>query len=184
MTQAVAATPASTGLRGLGIALAGSALLTLSAYTAVPIGPVPMTMQTFVVLLLGLFCGPVVGAGAVLAYVAEAAIGLPVLAGGKTLLTAGPTIGYIIGWLPSVLLAGWMARRGWVRGWRMAATLAVASAVVFVPGLLVLRAFLPDWPTTVAHGLTPFVAGSMVKAALAWAVFAATPARWRARLGG
>src|SRR3712207_7469869 len=73
-------------LRDALIVLVGSALLAAAAWVRVPMWPVPMTMQTFAVLLIGATCGPRLGATAVAAYLAEAALGLPVLAGGTPLV--------------------------------------------------------------------------------------------------
>ena len=74
--------PESGLMRHAFVVLAGSALLAACAWIRVPMWPVPMTMQTFAVLLIGATCGPRLGAAAVAAYLAEAALGLPVLAGG------------------------------------------------------------------------------------------------------
>src|SRR3712207_7674061 len=73
-------------LRDALVVLAGSALLAACAWIRVPMWPVPMTMQTFAALLIGAICGPRLGAAAVAAYLAEAALGVPVLAGGTPLV--------------------------------------------------------------------------------------------------
>src|SRR3954453_12077313 len=84
-------------LRDMLVVLAGSALLTAAAWVRVPMWPVAMTMQTFSVLLIGRTCRPRLGGGGGAAYLAEAALGLPVLAGGKSLVLGGPTFGYLVG---------------------------------------------------------------------------------------
>ena len=93
------------------IAILGSLLLTISAKIKIPFYPVPMTMQTFVVLLLGIALGPKIGLITVCLYLFEGIFGLPVFAGtpekgiGLVYFT-GPTMGYLIGFLVAVYLAG------------------------------------------------------------------------------
>ncbi|MGO4832999.1 biotin transporter BioY, partial [Rhizobiaceae sp. 2RAB30] len=98
----------------------GSLLLALSARISVPFYPVPLTMQTFVVIGLGLALGPWRAAAAVLLYLAQGAAGLPVFAGTPEkgiglAYMMGPTGGYLAGYLPAAMLAGWLAMRGWDR---------------------------------------------------------------------
>jgi len=93
------------------IAVLGTLLLTISAKIKIPFYPVPMTMQTFVVLFLGITLGPKIGLLTVSLYLFEGIFGLPVFAGtpekgiGITYFT-GPTMGYLIGFLVAVYLAG------------------------------------------------------------------------------
>jgi biotin transport system substrate-specific component len=149
------------------LAVGGSLCIALSAKIALPIGPVPMTMQSLAVLMVGAALGPRLGMAAVLAYLAEGASGLPVFAGwaaGPAVL-AGPTAGYLIGFVPAAGAAGWLVRRGWGRGLRMAATLLIGHAILFVPGVAWLATGI-GWSGAVAFGLTPFLAGTLVKTGL------------------
>lgn len=162
--------------------IAGSLLLTLSAKVQVPFYPVPMTMQTLVVIGLGLALGPVRGAAAVLLYLAQGAIGLPVFAGTPEkgiglAYMVGPTGGYLLGYLFAALLAGWLAERGWDRNpfSAMAAAL-LAAAVIYMPGLLWLGSVVGFDKPVLAFGLYPFIPGDIVKAALAAIAF---PAAWK-----
>ncbi|MES0041780.1 biotin transporter BioY [Mesorhizobium sp. M0091] len=161
---------------------AASLLLAISAKVAVPFHPVPITMQTFVVIGLGLALGPARGVAAVSLYLAEGAAGFPVFAGtpekGVGLAyMMGPTGGYLLGFLPAVLLAGWLAVRGWDRNpfSAMAAAL-LAGAVIYLPGLLWLGAVLGFDKPILQFGLYPFILGDVVKAFLAVLVF---PTAWR-----
>ena len=93
------------------IAILGSVLLTISAKVKIPFYPVPMTMQTFVVLFLGIVLGPKIGLLTVSLYLFEGIFGLPVFAGtpekGVGLIYfTGPTMGYLVGFLVTVYLAG------------------------------------------------------------------------------
>ena len=162
--------PESGLRRDVLVVLAGSALLAACAWIRVPMWPVPMTMQTFAVLLIGATCGPRLGAAAVAAYLAEAALGLPVLAGGKPLVLGGPTFGYLVGFLMAAVAVGWAARRGWTRrGWpTLLGALLVGQALVYLPGLAWLHAaWLQDLRATLAAGLFPFLLGDGLKLLLA-----------------
>ncbi|GAA4124464.1 biotin transporter BioY [Aminobacter aganoensis] len=162
--------------------VAGSLLLTLSAKVQVPFYPVPMTMQTLVVIGLGLALGPVRGAAAVALYLAQGALGLPVFAGTPEkgiglAYMMGPTGGYLAGYLPAALLAGWLGQRGWDRNvfTAMAAAL-LAGAVIYLPGLLWLGSVIGFDKPVLAFGLTPFIPGDIMKAVLAAIAF---PAAWK-----
>ena len=93
------------------LAIVGTLLLTISAKIKIPFYPVPMTMQTFVILLLGITLGSKVGLLTVTLYLFEGILGLPVFSGTPEkgigfLYFTGPTMGYLIGFLVSVYLAG------------------------------------------------------------------------------
>lgn len=160
----------------------GSLLLALSARISVPFYPVPLTMQTFVVIGLGLALGPWRAGAAVLLYLAEGAAGVPVFAGTPEkgiglAYMMGPTGGYLAGYLPAAMLAGWLAMRGWDRNPLSAMTAALlAGAVIYVPGLLWLGAVIGFDKPVLAFGLYPFVLGDIVKALLAAVTF---PAAWK-----
>ena len=157
-------------LRDALVVLSGSALLAAAAWVRVPMWPVPMTMQTFAVLLIGASCGPRLGAAVVAAYLAEAALGLPVLAGGKALVLGGPTFGYLVGFLLAAIAVGWAAQRGWTRrGWpTLLGALLLGQALIYLPGLAWLHAaWLHDLRATLAAGLFPFLLGDALKVLLA-----------------
>jgi biotin transport system substrate-specific component len=164
---------ASRPVRALLLALLGSALLTISAKLEVPFYPVPMTMQTLVVLLLGMAYGARLGAATVLLYLAEGAAGLPVFAGTPErgigiAYMLGPTGGYLVGFVLSAAITGWLVERR--RDWP-ALVLAVAAGtiVVFIPGVLWL-AYLIGFEQSIVHGLMPFLWGAVLKGAVAIAL--------------
>ena len=165
--------PARLGsqLYDLGLILTGSVLIALSAQAAVPLpfSPVPVTGQTFAVLLLGAALGRSRGAAAVLAYLAEGAAGLPVFAGGLAgpAVLLGPTGGYLFGFLPAAWICGALAERGWDR--RFLGTLAamtLGDLVIFAVGVPWLARFVGPG-NAIAFGFTPFVAGNLAKIVLA-----------------
>lgn len=181
-----ATTTHRTLLRSLAIALAGSLLLTASAKVSVPFYPVPMTLQTLALLVLGFTLGPRLGALSVIAYLAQGAAGLPVFAdtpakGIGLAYMMGPTGGYLLGFIASAWLAGVFAERGWTRSlWQAIPASIAAQAVVFVPGLLWLGALIGFDKPILALGLYPFVIGGIVKSVLAAAIAVAL-VRHRAR---
>jgi biotin transport system substrate-specific component len=173
---------ANTLAVNLFLIIAGSMLLTVSAKVQVPFYPVPMSMQTFVAIGLGLALGPVRGAAAVLAYLAQGAAGLPVFAGTPPQIAglaylAGPTGGYLVGFVLAAVVAGVLARLGWDRNpvSAMAAAL-LAGAAVYVTGLAWLGSIMGFGEPLLAAGLYPFVPGDIAKALLAAIVF---PAAWK-----
>jgi len=169
-------------LRGMVLAVAGTALLTLAAKIQVPFYPVPMTLQTFAVLALGTAYGWRLGAATLLLYLAEGALGLPVFAGtpekgiGLAYMMGG-TGGYLIGFVLAAAVCGWLAERGWDRNvaWTALAML-IGNAIIYIPGLLWLGGLF-GWDKPILEwGLTPFLLGDAAKLALAAAVL---PLAWK-----
>ncbi len=164
------------------LAVLGTALLTLSAKINIPFYPVPLTMQTFVVLGLGMAYGWRLGGATLLLYLAEGAVGLPVFAGTPEkgiglVYMAGSTGGYLLGFFFAACLCGWLAERGWDR--RVATTalaMLLGNIVIYVPGLLWLGGLF-GWDKPILEwGLIPFVYGDLLKLALA---AAALPFAWK-----
>ncbi len=155
-------------VKGL-MVLAGSAFIALAAQVSVPMIPVPMTLQTLAVLIVGLSFGSRLGALTVAAYLAEGAVGLPVFAGVTSAAAlVGPTAGFLYGFVAMAFLAGLAADRG-VKGLiPTAITGIVVSALLYVPGLL--------WPAVTmgvaaadlwSGWMAPFLIGDAVKAVIA-----------------
>ncbi|GAC1342393.1 MAG: biotin transporter BioY [Acetobacteraceae bacterium] len=163
-------------LRPVLLILVGTVLLTASAKLQVPFWPVPVTMQSLVVLLIGFAYGRTLGAATMLAYLAEGLAGLPVFAGAAAgpAYLAGPTAGYLVGFVLAAFLAGWVAERGWLRS-PIAAALTLTAGHVIIVGLGVLwLATLLGPARAVALGATPFLLGTLVKVGLGAALVAAT----------
>lgn len=169
-------------LRQMSFALGGSLALWLSAKAQIPFYPVPLTMQTFVVLAIGVVAGWRLGAATVALYLAEGALGLPVFAGTPEkgiglAYMLGPTGGYLIGYLLAAAACGWLAERGWGRGIVTTALAMIAgNALIYTFGLLWLGTLLGWDKPILAWGLTPFLLGDLLKIALAAVLF---PAAWR-----
>lgn len=168
--------------RNITLALAGTLLLTLSAKVQIPFYPVPMTMTTLVVLMIGVAYGWRLGGATVLLYLAQGAAGLPVFAGTPEkgiglAYMVGPTAGYLAGFVLAAVVVGWLAERGWDR--RIGSTvlmMLIGNLVLYIPGLLWLG-WLFGWDKPILEwGLTPFLLGDVLKLAMA---AAALPVLWR-----
>lgn len=158
----------SIGLR-LAAVVVGTALLTLSSYIEVPMIPVPMTMQTFAVTLLGALYGWRLGAATVVAWLIEGASGLPVFAGGAGGLPylLGPTAGYLISFPFAAALVGWLVEHGWngTRPLLAFAAMLLGNAVSLLLGAEWLAVFV-GLEKALTLGVAPFVLGGIVKSAL------------------
>ena len=164
------------------LTLAGALLLTLCAKLRIPFWPVPLTMQTLAVLLIGAVYGPRLGVATVLAYLAAGAAGLPVFAGtpekGLGLAyMAGPTGGYLAGFVLAAWACGLLAHRGWDR--RITTTalaMLIGNLLLYAPGLLWLGALFGWDQPILAWGLYPFLIGDLLKLVLATALL---PLAWK-----
>ena len=167
----------SRGLRRtIGIA-AFVAATALSAYVVfpLPLTPVPVTLQPLVVLLAGILLGPVVGASAMVAYIALGMAGVPVFAGGGAGLPwlLGPTGGFLMAFPAAAFVAGWVAGGAGARWYRVALAALLGLVVLYLGGvsqLLVVTG--QDLGSALALGVLPFLAGDRVKVALATMVAA------------
>jgi biotin transport system substrate-specific component len=171
----------SSRARHVALIVAGALLIYLSALVVIPIpgNPVPITGQTFGVLLVGGALGFRRGLAAVLLYVLLGVVGLPFFAEGKGGLTIvlGATGGYLVGFILAGALVGRLAELGWDRHLAGAVgAMAIGNALIYVIGLPWL-AFVThsDATTAVRLGLLPFVVGDVLKLVLAAVVF---PAAW------
>ena len=180
LTLADVAWPRAGALENIVLVVAASLLTAAAAQVAIPLpwSPVPITGQSFAVLLVGATLGARRAFAAQIVYLLEGAAGLPFFAGGSggAAILAGPTGGYLLAFPLAAALTGALAARGWDR--RFATTVAamlLGSAVVFAGGLAWLSRFVPA-DGLLAAGLLPFVPGDLFKAALA---AIALPATWR-----
>lgn len=152
-------------------------ILTVSAKMHVPLWPVPITMQTFAVLVIGATYGARLGALTVLLYLAEGALGLPVFSGTPekgigVAYMVGPAGGYLLGFLIAVAAVGWCANRGHFRT-LAGSTLAIGLGIVavYVPGVIWLSALI-GIEKAIQLGILSFLPGDLLKGTLAVATFA------------
>jgi len=156
-------------LRQAALVLVGTAVLTASSYVSIPMVPVPVSMQTFAVLMVGALYGWRLGGITVLAWLLEAALGMPVLAGGKGGLApfVGPTAGYLFAFPVGAVLMGWLVAHGFdgARPLRAFGAMLLCTTLTLAIGGLWLGAMIgaaKGW----ALGVAPFLLGEVVKSAL------------------
>ena len=151
------------------LTLAGSALIALCAQVSIPFYPVPVTMQTFAVILIGLTYGWRLGGITVALYLIEGSIGLPVFAGGKggMIVMMGPTAGYLYGFFLAAVACGWFTERGFDRSYlKLIGPLLAGNVLLYTSGLIWLGNFI-GWDKPVLElGLYPFIPGDLMKIAL------------------
>jgi biotin transport system substrate-specific component len=154
----------------------GNLLLILSAKIQIPFWPVPMTMQTFVVLMVGAMLGARAAAAAVALYLFEGGLGFPIFAGTPergigVAYMYGPTGGYLIGFLVAALAVGLAADRGWMKSLLGSTIIMIAGhAIILILGVAWL-ARISGIDAAIATGLTPFWAATVLKTAMAVAVY-------------
>ncbi|MEU5279651.1 biotin transporter BioY [Streptomyces asoensis] len=168
----------SSRVRDIALVLGGAALTGLAAQIAVPVpgSPVPVTGQTFAALLVGTTLGARRGVSSLALYALAGLAGVPWFAGGASGLSV--SFGYVLGMILATAAVGALARRGADRSVpRMAATMLLGEAVIYLVGVPYL-AFAADMSASaaVAAGLTPFLIGDAVKAALAMGLL---PTAWK-----
>lgn len=164
----------------LPLLLTFNVLLVACSYLSInlPFSPVPITAQTFGILLIAMTLGRVRGVAVVSAYLLEGAIGLPVFAGGMAGLAkfTGPTGGYLIGFLAAAYLVGWLADHGWDRGYLKSSLAMIAgTALIFVTGLIWLSVYVPS-DMVLELGFYPFLIGAAIKISLASLIL---PSLWK-----
>jgi biotin transport system substrate-specific component len=186
MTAAVSARPGVLAdllpgamLRDVLLVIGAAALTGLAAQVSIPLlfTPVPITLQTFTVLLAGAALGPLRGGASMLLYLIAGVAGAPWFSEGQSGM-AFPSFGYIVGFVVAAIIVGTLARRGADRSPAGAAALMVIGNLVIyaigVPWLM--TAIGSDLGTAVELGATPFLVGDALKIALAAGLL---PVAWR-----
>jgi biotin transport system substrate-specific component len=164
----------------LGAVLLGTLVLAIASQISVPMLPVPMTMQTLAVILIGALYGWRLGAFTILVWLGEAALGLPVLANGNGGIAPfmGPTAGYLASFPLVAALVGWLAERGW-NGSRLVfafLSMLLGHALCLMLGGLWLATLIGAEKAMLA-GVVPFLLGSLVKSGLGAAILMALSRR-------
>ncbi len=193
MTLTQAALGKTTLFRQALLALGGAAFIAAATQVSVPFFPVPMTLQTLAILIVGLSFGARLGTATLITYLGYGAMGLPVFANGMNALAfAGPTAGFLLGFVAMAGLAGLAADRGIAKGVVSTSLVTLAlAALLYIPGIA--------WPMAVASAsgveagwvgqeisyywtyfIAPFLIGDAVKAVIAALVVTGA---WKALAG-
>jgi biotin transport system substrate-specific component len=181
-TLRLAVFPRSGLLVDVLLVVAGAGLVALCAQIEIPLGftPVPISGQTFAVLLVGASLGPLLGASSLLLYFCVGLIGAPVYSGGDGgwEIVHGATGGYLVGFIAAAALTGWLAQRRWDRQFNSAvAAMLSGSVVIYLFGLPWLAKEIgAGLEGTLEAGLYPFVIGDLIKLYLAGMLL---PGAWK-----
>lgn len=169
-----------------GLVLTGVALVAVLAKLSFFIGPVPITGQTLGVILVGAALGAKRGAASLTTYMLLGLAGLPIFAGpvAGPAYVLSPSFGFIVGFIPAAFVAGWFAERAWDRKPVLAFVGFVAASVIpFLVGVPYMAFILSSvmgvditFASVMEAGVLPFIAGGVIKAAIA---ALAIPLAWR-----
>ena len=159
----------------------GAALTAAAAQVSIPMFPVPMTGQTFAVLLVAATLGLSRSALSMVLYVLVGSLGAPIFANGASGFF-GFTMGYLIGFVAAAVVVGYLAEKGWDRTpLKVAASFTLGSLVIYAFGVswlsiaMGLEGYANDLVTSLSAGMFPFLIGDALKAALAAALL---PSAW------
>lgn len=157
----------------------GVALISLAAQVRIDIGPIPVTLQTLAIFLIAAAYGSSLATLTMLTYLLVGGFGMGVFTGAASgwAYMTGATGGYLIGFLAAATVVGFLADRGWDKRFSLTvAAMFIGTAIIYAFGLLWLKQFAPDWQTTFMWGLTPFVAGDLVKILISASIL---PLAWK-----
>lgn len=169
----------SNTVKDIILVLFGSWLVAFFAQIEIPMQPVPITGQTFAVLLVGALLGSKRGAMSMIAYIAQGGMGLPFFAGGASgfSVLTGATLGYLVGFVGAAYVVGQLAERGLERSVRTSIIpFLVGTIVIYFFGVAWLALFLNSFSQAVQFGLLPFLIGDTIKLVLA---AVALPVAWK-----
>ena len=158
----------NTHYKNIALVLFGTLLLTISSKIQVPFWPVPMTMQTFIVFIIGMSYGGKLALSTLIAYLLEGASGLPVFAkGGGLLYLIGPTAGYLYGMAIAAGVIGFLAERGYNDSYiKSLISLIIGTIIIFVLGVGYLGSVI-GYDKALVGGLYPFMPSEFFKIGLA-----------------
>lgn len=164
-------------MMSLALVLVGVGILAVSARIQVPFYPVPVTMQTLAVMMIAMAYGSKLGTATLFSYLLAGFLGAPVFAGGAGFAyMAGPTGGYLAGFLLAGIVLGALADRGWTRNWQTtAAAMLVGTAIIYLLGVTWLSQLI-GFDKAITFGLVPFIYGDILKLVIA---AAAVPYMWK-----
>jgi len=161
--------PRTNPWREIAIILLGSWLIALSAQISIPLQPVPITGQTFGILLVSALLGRKRAVWTVLAYLVQGAAGLPFFAGatGGVAKLLGPTGGYLFGFVFAAYVVGWLSEKGWDRRFfSTIGSMVIGNLIIYVSGVTWLS-YLIGLSAGLNAGLYPFIYGDILKILLA-----------------
>jgi len=177
--------PASAIVIRAVLVVAGSMLMYAGAKFSIEIGPVPITGQTLALPIVVALLGTRLGTAAVIAYLVEGALVLPVFSrGGGPQYLVGPTGGYLVAMPVAAYVIGLLFDRGWEQGvGRRFAAIFMGTTLFIIVGSLWLQVYTGSAKAAFAMGIAPFIIGDLAKVAIAAAVPANCWPRFAAKHG-
>ena len=171
----------SSWLRDITLIIAGSLLVAALAQITIPLPftPVPLTGQTFGILLIGAALGSKRGLASMILYIGEGALGLPFFAGGASgwHVLVGATAGYLLGFIVAAYIIGLLAERGLERNVRTSfVPFFVGTLIIYFFGVAWLAIVIGSFSKAIVAGLLPFIIGDIIKLILAALTL---PAAWK-----
>jgi biotin transport system substrate-specific component len=161
---------AVTVMRKILVMIGGTILIGLGAHLDIPMIPVPMSMQTYAVVVIGALAGWRLGGLTLVMYLTAAAAGAPLFSGGASGIDhlIGPTAGYLAGFVVSAVVVGYLAENGWTRAgfWHSTLAMLVGHAITLGLGTLWLAGEM-GFASALEAGMTPFLLGALAKSLLA-----------------
>ncbi len=148
-------------------------LLIASAKVTIPLGPIPLSMQTLAVVMIGAVCGTKLGLAAIFLYLFEGALGAPVFAGTPAkgiglAYMVGPTGGYLLGFILASMWCGYTYQKGWMQKIHLLLMhICIAFSLIYIPGLLWLGQIIGWDKPILEFGFYPFLLGDALKLILA-----------------
>jgi biotin transport system substrate-specific component len=159
--------------------LSGVMILALASQLSIPLVPVPLTFQSSTVILIGMAYGARYGTYVMATYLVAGLLGLPVFAdfSSGTATFFGPTLGYLLGFLPAAWLSGYLAQRGFAKTiLRSFVTACLGVSIIFILGIAVLSQTL-GLQQAITVGFMPFILSELIKL---FAVACVIPRCWKA----
>ena len=152
-----------------------AALIAAGAFMVIPVpgSPVPIVLQNMLAIMAGMILGPIAGGTSVLIFLVAGALGLPVFSGarGGLAILAGPTGGYLFGYLGGAVLAGFIVKKPRAENtcpvWKCTLAVILGMLFIYIPGLIRLSLlFNGNWIKTLSVGFFPYLIGDGIKAVL------------------
>lgn len=166
-------------VRQVSLVAVGIGFITFFSQFQLSLISIPITLQSLAILLIAFIYGLRLASITILGYLLLGSMGLAVFSASRSgwAMLTGATGGYLLGFALAVVVVGLLVQRNWDKGFSSSVfALLIANVFIYLPGLLWLRRFMVDWPSTLEAGLLPFISGDLIKILL---IASLLPASWK-----